>query len=620
MSMKLITRDGKFAPLFWTQFLGALTDNFLKNALVVLVTFKGATVAGLDAGSVVALSGGLFVLPFFLLSPLAGQVADKLEKSRLIRITKIWEVLIMLVGCAGFYFHNFVLLLSVLFLAGVQATLFGPVKYSILPDLVAKDDLVSANAYIELGTFLAILVGTIGGGILISLPGGELWISVALLVLSVLGLISGWRVKPVPAACPDLAVSFNPIPTFRSTFTILREKKAIFNSVLGISWFWFFGAAVLSLLPVYCKDYLGAGEQVVTCFLAMYTIGIGIGSIACEKLSFKRVEIGLVPIGSIGMTIFLLDLFFARPDWIPDAGKLLTFTEFLQTSVGPRLLIDFLMMSVFGGFFILPLYTLIQERSHPESRSRVIAGNNIINAVFMVASALVVMAFHHYHLTYPQIFLILGFANLAVAIYIYSIVPEFALRFLAWILARLMYRLGVKGEHNIPTEGPAILVCNHVSFSDWLIISALVKRPVRFIMYYKFFEIPLLRYLMKQAKVIPIAGAKEDPALLEAAYDQVSRDLRDGEIICIFPEGQITRDGNLNPFKSGIEKMLARDPVPVVPMALKGLWGSFFSFGRGRAFMKLPRGFFHKVELVIGKPVSASEAKAESLHTKVAGL
>lgn len=616
MSLKMVFTDKKFWPLFWTQFLGALNDNVLKNALVVLVTFQGIAVGGLDSGSVVALAGGLFILPFFLFSPIAGQLSDKMQKARLVRITKIWEVVIMIIAGVGFYFDNYILLLGVLFCAGLQAALFGPVKYSMLPDLVRNDELVEANAYVELGTFLAILIGTIGGGLFVAFPGGELWLIGTLIALSLLGLVTSYQVQDVRIACPDLNVQWNPFPTIGTTFRILRESKAIFNSVLGISWFWFFGAAVLSILPVYCKDYLRAGEHVVTCFLAMFTIGIGIGSIICEKLSFKRVEIGLVPIGSIGMTIFLVDLFFARPDWNPVAGQSLGLSEFLATPIGIRLLVDFLMMSVFGGFFILPLYTLIQDRSKPESRSRVIAGNNIINAIFMVVSSAIVMIFHAFHLSYPLIFLILGIANLLVAIYIYSLVPEFTLRFLSWVVTHAMYRIDSRGEQNIPKQGPALLICNHVSFVDWLVISALARRPVRFVMYYKFFEIPLVRYLMKQAKVIPICGAKEDPELLARAFDQISAELRDGEIVCIFPEGTITRDGEIGQFRTGVEKIVARDSVPVIPMAIQGLWGSFFSFGGGKAMKKLPRKWLSRVRLVIGTPVPASEARAEDLsHT-----
>jgi 1-acyl-sn-glycerol-3-phosphate acyltransferase len=620
MSVKMILNDKRFWPLFWTQFLGALNDNFLKNALIVLVTFKGVELAGMGSGSLVALASGLFILPFFLFSPIAGIMADKFEKSKLVLATKIWEVAIMVVAGIGFYTHSYSLLLFVLFLAGIQAALFGPVKYSLLPDLVTREELVEANAYVELGTFLAILIGTIAGGIVVSLPGGDFYLICGLMVLSILGLISSYYVQAGKPAAPELKLEFNPFPLVATSIRLLKKNKAIFNSVLAISWFWFFGAAILSVLPVYCKEYLGVGEHVVTSFLACFTIGIGLGSVICEKLSFKRVEIGLVPIGSIGMTIFILDLFFARPSWTADPNQLLSLSQFLNTDVGPRLLFDFLMMSVFGGFFMLPLYTFIQDRSEPESRSRVIAGNNVMNAIFMVASSIMIILFQSLKLSYPQMFLILAVMNFSVAVYIYFKIPEFTLRFLSWVLARTLYRLRIRGEINVPEKGPAVLVCNHVSFVDWLILSAMIKRPVRFVMYYKFLEIPFLKYLCKQAKVIPIAGAKEDPKLLAEAFDKIAATLEDNEIVCIFPEGQISRTGELNEFKTGIEKIIARNPVPVVPMALIGMAETFFGYSGGKALFRAPKHWMKKISLVIDVPIPASRVSAVGLQEKVKSL
>lgn len=621
MSLKMMFANKRFAPLFWTQFLGALNDNFLKNALVVMVTYKGVTIAGLDPEAIVALSGGLFILPFFLFSPIAGQLADKFEKARLVRATKWWELGIMVLAGVGLYWQLNVLLLAVLFLAGVQASLFGPLKYSILPDLVESEQLVAANAYVEMGTFIAILIGTIGGGILISLPGGEIWLTLGLVLMSAAGIIASYGVPKQRIACASLDLQWNPFPTIISTIGLLREKKAVFNSVLAISWFWFFGAAVLSLLPGFCKNHLGASEHVVTCFLAMFTIGIGVGSFICEKLSFRRVELGLVPIGSLGLTIFLLDIYWASQSFPAASGTpALTLSEFVNIGAGTRLLADFFMMSLFGGLFILPLYTLIQTRSHAESRSRVIAGNNIVNAAFMVASSLAVMGAHALHFSYAQIFMGLALMNLAVAFYVYSVVPEFTLRFYSWVLARALYRIKASGEKNIPEEGPAVLVCNHVSFVDWLVISGLCRRPVRYVMYYKFFEVPILKHIMKQAKVIPICGAKENPEMLKTAFDKISAELRDGEIVCIFPEGTITRTGEMNVFKPGIEKILERDPVPVIPMALKGLWGTFFSFGGGKALRKMPRHWFAPVELVIEPAIAAKSANAEILAKAVGDI
>lgn len=619
MSISMVFRDPKFRPLFWTQFLGALNDNFLKNAMVVMVEYQGMSLLGLDPPLIVALSGAIFILPFFLFSMVAGQLADYREKSRLVRLVKVWELMITLVASVGFYLHHLPLLLIALFMMGMHSTFFGPIKYSAIPDLVDEGGLVAANAYVESGTFLAILLGTIGGGVLIALPHGELWIGVALNLCAVLGLLSSWQMLRLPSHSPGTRIALSPIKPLIATIAMLRQKAAVYNSVLGISWFWFFGAAVLSLLPPYCKDYLRVDEHVITAFLAMFTVGIGVGSILCERLSFKRVEIGLVPIGSLGMTIFLFDLSRLHPALSP-SQVLMPLGDFVRTENGPRLLIDFFLMSVFGGYFILPLYTLLQERSDKVTRSRVIAGNNVLNAVFMVAAALIVMTFHVLKVSLPNTFMALALANLAISIYIYFVVPEFTLRFYAWIVARALYRLRYKGEENIPATGAALLICNHVSYVDWLIIMAAVRRPVRFIMYYKYFQVPLLQSIMRQAKVIPIAGAKEDQQIFNDAFAQVSRDLRAGELVCIFPEGHVTRDGELAPFKHGIKHILARDPVPVIPMALGGLWGSVFSFEKGNALIKIRRKIWSPMRLTVSPAISADDASVARLESEVRKL
>jgi MFS family permease len=426
MSLKMIFSDRRYRPLFWTQFFGALNDNVFKNALVMMITYQGVKIGALDSGSIVALAGGIFILPFFLFSPMAGQISDRMEKSRLVRLTKIWEVAIMLVASIGFFTHQFEMLLVVLFGAGVQAALFGPVKYSLLPDLVKPSQLVPANAYVEMGTFLAILLGTIAGGLLVKFPSSEYTISISLMVVAILGLYAAWFTPEVPSVTPDLKVHFNLIPGLRSTHAILSKTKILYRSVMGISWFWFFGAAVLSILPVYCRDLLHADAGVVTCFLAMFTVGIGAGSVLCARLSPGRLNLRTVPAGALGLTVFLADLFFAVPH--ASADHLLSLSEFMSGFLGWRLMADFLFVSVSGGLFILPLYTLLQERSEPGERSRVIAGNNIVNAIFMVVASALVMGFRAWHFTYPQMFLTLALGNLAFTACLCFMEPEFLAR------------------------------------------------------------------------------------------------------------------------------------------------------------------------------------------------
>ena len=612
----------KFWPIFWTQFWGAMNDNVFKNAMVILITFKAYTVLGLSVDQMVALCGGIFILPFFIASSISGQFSDKLSKSKLVVFTKALEVFVMGLGTIGFLTESIPLLFSSLFLMGLQSTIFGPAKYSILPELLEEHHLVRGNALVEMGTFLSILIGTIIGGVLIGVNNGAQWVSMTVLLVSVIGLLCSLKIPALEAVDPKLKIDLN---LMRSTWDVLKIGKSVhsvFISILGISWFWFFGATLLSIFPVYVKDIMHANEAVVTLFLAIFSIGVAIGSIICEKCSHERVELGLVPFGSIGLCWFVLHLYLIGAPYKIE-GELLGLNEFLAQKGIFWILFDLTGLSIMSGFFIVPLYTFIQIRSDRVTRSRVIAANNIVNALFMVGAALALMVLFAMGLNSVDIFLVLFILNLLVSIYIYTVIPEFLLRFICVIFGKMIYRMKPQGLQHIPAEGAAVLVCNHVSFVDWLIISACIKRPVRFVMHYSFMKNPILAYLLKSAKVIPIAGAKEDEALMNKAFDKISYTLKEGDIICIFPEGKITHDGKISSFRPGIEKIIQRNPVPVIPMAIKGLWGSFFSRKYGAAASKIqviPKTIWSQIELIIDRPWEPQEAKAESLEYKVKTL
>ncbi len=620
----LIFRDRRFRPLFWTQFFGALNDNYLKNALVIMIAYQSVSLWGLDHRSLVALAGGIFILPFVLFSALAGQLADSYPKHWIMRLTKMWEVLIMILASAAFYFDHFASLMFLLVLMGLQSTFFGPIKRGIIPDLLKDRDLVGGNAAVEMGTVLAILIGTIAGGLAAASEHKSLLMMTGLMGFALIGLAASWFSPPVPVADSQLKIRLNPFPEVWQTLQRIRPRPDIFNSVLGVSWFWLFGSVLLSLLPVYTKDILFTDESVITTFLASFTLGVAIGAVLCARLSFGRVELGLVPIASLGLTVFSLALWHYTPQLAPpfNPEDLMPVGEFLGTDYGPKITLSLMGLSVFGGLFIVPLYTLIQQRSPAEFRSRIIAISNIINSLFMVLGAIFLMGLYGLGVSVPQVFVILAVTNLAVAIYIYFLVPEFTLRLWSWLLVNILYRLKVRGHENIPDSGPALLVCNHVSYIDWLIISGGVRRPLRFVMHYKLTLNPLLRSILRQAKVIPIATQKESPEILEAAYDQISLALRSGELVCLFPEGALTRDGEMGEFRPGIERILERDSVPVVPIALKGLWGSLFSHKDGAALKKFPRRFWHRVGLNVGQclPPSAMPLRAEALHSRVKEL
>lgn len=614
-----LLRQRRFGPFFATQALGAFNDNVFKNALVILVSFG---IAGLSADQMnlyVNLAAGLFILPFFLFSATCGQLAEKYEKSRLIRYVKLLEIGIMLLAAAGLWFSNIPMLMSVLFLLGVQSTIFGPVKYSILPQHLHEHELISGNAWVESATFLAILLGTLLGGWLMTLPGGSHWVSAAVIGIALLGYLFARGIPLAPATAPELKINWNPWTETLANIRFMRGNRTVLLSVMGISWFWFFGATFLSQLPGYTKVYLGGGEQVVTLLLTVFSLGIGLGSFLCERMSGNKVEIGLVPIGSIGLTLFGVDLYFAAPAVATLHEQ--TAMAFVHVISNHRVLWDLLLIGVFGGLFIVPLYALIQTRTPPSHRSRVIAGNNILNALFMVIAALMAVVLLKVGLSIPELLLTVALMNAAVAMFIYGLVPEFLMRLLVWLLINTLYRIRTKGLENIPDEGPAVIVCNHVSFVDALILGGTIRRPVRFVMDHKIFKIPVLSFIFRTAKTIPIAPAKVDEALLQRAFDQIAAVLAEGEVVGIFPEGGLTRDGDIDEFRSGIERVIARSPVPVVPMALQGLWGSIFS--RRDGFLKrarIPRRFWSRITLVAGPAVPPQQVSAALLEQRVRAL
>ena len=614
-----LLQQRRFLPLFLTQFLGAFNDNVFKNALIILIAFQAAEQAGMNSNTLINLSAGLFILPFFLFSASAGQCADKFEKARLIRFTKLLEVIIMACAFMGFYTHNIVLLMALLFLMGTQSTLFGPLKYGILPQHLKNTELVGGNGLIEMGTFLAILLGTMTGGILIGMHGwGPQIVSFCVIGIALLGYLASRSIPVAVPVAPDLKLNWNPFTETARNIRFARTNRTVFLSILGNSWFWFLGSVYLTQLPNYTKLILGGNEQVVTLLLTLFSLGIGIGSLLCERLSGRRVEIGLVPFGSIGLTLFGVDLFFAAPAplGLENSGM----SAFLAHPGSWRIVLDIVLLGIFGGLYIVPLYALIQSRSETSHRSRVIAANNIINALMMVLSALLAIALLNAGFSIPQLFLLVALLNAVVAVYIYTLVPEFLMRFLVWILVHLMYRVRKTGLEHIPAEGPAVLVCNHVSFVDALIIAGCVRRPVRFVMDHHIFHLPVLRLIFNSAGAIPIASARENPELLEQAFARISEYLDNDEIVCIFPEGKITRDGTINPFRSGIERIVASTPVVVVPMALRGLWDSWFSRRSGHAMSRWPRPRWRRIELVAGAPVAPSQVSATDLQHQVTAL
>jgi len=614
-----LLKQRRFLPFFLTQALGALNDNIFKNALVILIGFRGISALGMDSKLLVTAAAVIFILPFFLFSATVGQLADKFEKSRSIRYIKIAEICIMILACIGLYFDNALLLLTVLFLMGTQSSVFGPIKYGLLPQHLREEELVGGNALVESGTFLAILIGTIIGGAIAALNMDvAFWLSVTVLSVSIIGYTTSLKIPLTPSVAPDLKINWNPVSETIKNLRFLKTNKVVFLAILGISWFWFYGAVFLAQIATYTQYTLAGKATVATLILAVFSVGIGVGSVLCEKLSNGRVEIGLVPIGAIGLSVFAIDLYFANPQ--TGMNAIYSWKDFIHMSSNWRILFDIGFIGIFGGIFTVPLYSLVQQRSDEKHLSRVIAGNNILNSLFMVVSGLFSMLLLSYNYSIPQLFLITGIINILVAIYVFTKAPEFISRFITWCLINSIYRIRQLNLSSIPKKGGCVLVCNHVSFVDALIIGGYCKRNVRFVMDHRIFNTPIIGRFFKMIRAIPIAPAFEDKAIKNKAFDTIASALENGELICIFPEGKLTADGELGEFKQGIEKIIGRTPVPVVPLALKGLWGSWFSRKDGPAMRGIPKMFMAKIELHVGEIIPAEDVTSEYLRERVGAM
>jgi len=624
-----LLRQRRFAPFFWTQFAGAANDNLFKFAFTVMVTYQ-LSVSWLPPSLAGLVIGALFVLPYLLFSATAGQLADKVDKTALMRLVKDFEIGIMLLAGFGFWVANPVVLLGCVFLMGLHSTLFGPVKYAYLPQVLQPQELTGGNGMVEMGTFVAILVGTLAGGVLVAIPGiGHATVAFACLALALAGRLAAQRIPPTEPTDAGLKINWNPATETWRNLRLAAGNPVVFRSLLGISWMWFFGAVFLNQFPSFAKDVLHGDAHVASLLLVVFSVGIGTGSLLCEVLSRRRVEIGLVPLGAIGMSVFAIDLYFASRSLPP--SELLDLRDFVARPAHWRVMADLLLLSLFAGLYSVPMYALIQMRSQPTHRARIIAANNILNALFMIVSSVLVGALVGAGATVPQVFLATGIANALVAGYVFWLVPEYLLRFLAWAVSHLAYRFDVQGAEHIPAEGPALLVCNHVSLADPVLLLAASPRPIHFVMDHRIFATPVLGGVFRLARAIPVASRKDDPAIYEAAFARAAEVLRQGELLAIFPEGGLTTDGELKVFHAGLMKILAQaradgiDP-PVVPMALQGLWGSFFSRierrdGKPKAMARpFRRGLFNRVALRIDTPLPAASVQPEMLRDRVAAL
>ncbi|WP_404416123.1 MFS transporter [Marinospirillum sp.] len=620
--ISLLTRK-RFAPFFWTQALGAFNDNVFRFALMFTLTFTAAESLALDINILMNLAAGLFILPFFLFSGIAGQLADKYEKSRVVRRIKLLELAIMLVALAAFALQFWWLLLALVFAMGMQSALFGPVKYALLPQHLADDELVAGNALVGMGTFVAILLGTLLGGLLAGWAGETPWlIGLAVVAFALLGVLASWGVPEAGAGDPDLKLNWNIYSQTRNVLKEAGKRRSVYLGILAISWFWFMGSGYLTQFPNFTRSVLGSDEGVGTLLLTLFSLGVGAGALLCGYWSRGKIELGMVPLGALGMAVFSFDL-YSQASVFPvllEGEVLRSLREFVALG-GWRLALDLMLAGVSGGLFIVPLYSLVQRRSPVAVRAQVIAALNVLNSLAMVLSAVAgILLLGVLNISLPVFFLLYGLTALVVALLAMKLARDPLLRFLIYLLSHTLYRVRHRGLENIPETGPALVVANHVSYVDALLLAGACHRPLRFVIDKDIHDLPFLKRFLQLVGTVPLASEKIDRHNLQASFSRIGETLNKGELVFIFPEGRLTRDGELQPFKKGVERILAQYPVPVIPMALRGLWGSWFSREQGRAFKKMPRRFWSKVEVVAGKPLQADEVTAELLRQKVAKL
>ena len=589
--MSLLTNK-RFFPLFVTQFLGAFNDNLFKNALLIFLFFYASQDFGIPRDIMMPLGAGLFILPFMLFSATAGQLADKYPMHLMIRAVKVCEVGIMAMGCVGIAIENIYLMIGALFLMGTQSTFFGPLKYASLPRLVDKKSLIGANAWIEAGTFLSILLGTLAGSLAIALPNGVMVVTVALLIVAIAGVVSGWKVPGLEPANASLKVGLNPISQTARLISEAKRTPTLLFIIMGISWFWFLGATFLSQFPTFAAEVVQGDEQTVALLLALFSVGIGIGSFLCTRWMKGEISALYVPLAAIVLALGSMDLYFSANRFI-ESG-LTGLSALVQTYQGIWVLSDLLVISGAGGVFIVPLYTLLQERSPDANRAQMIAANNIINAAFMVASSLVVMALLAIGVSLQGVFLVIGILSIAVAVLICGLLPRDLTVSIARLFFKTFYKVEVIGEENWPKNGEkAVIVANHVSFLDGPLMVAFgpdALFPINTHIFNKWWG-GLSKYF---AKMLPI-----DPTNPYSAKTLIHK-VAEGNSLMIFPEGRITVTGTLMKIYPGPATIADRAGAKVVPVRIEGAQFSKFSRLKG----VLPLRWFPKITIRVLEPVS----------------
>lgn len=591
-----ILKTRRFLPLFITQFLGAFNDNLFKNAMLVLITFRLAEQSGLNAQIMVPVAAGIFILPFFLFSATAGQMADKYDRAAIARWVKLAEIALMALASIGFMLPNVWLLMVLLFGMGMHSTFFGPVKYAILPQHLQPEELLAGNAYVEAATFLSILLGTIAGTLLVMADGGAVVISVAITAVAVAGYFASRSIPPAPGPMPDLKIN----PRFWSeTGRMMRDTQkdvVVYRCVLAISWFWLVGATYLTQFPSYAKDYLHSDETVVTLLLTLFSIGIGVGSVLCEKLLKGRVQLTYVPLAAIGMAIFGVDLYFATghaASQVVDAEAFMTAGGFAATAGGMRVMADLFLIAVCGGLFVVPLYAMVQRRAKGDMLARTIAGLNVMNSLFMVVSAIVCVILIQMSFSIPAIFLVMALCNILTAMYIVHLLPADLMRSVARAVLGWAYGVEIKGLENFEAAGKRVLiVANHTSFLDAALIAAYLPARITFAVNTHVANKWWLKPFLTLVDAFPLDPT--NPMAVKSLVEEVRQD----KTAMIFPEGRITVTGSLMKVYEGPGLIADKAEARLLPIRIDGAQYTPFSRLRGKVHIR----WFPKITLTVLPP------------------
>lgn len=619
MNLDRLIAHKHFRAFFIAQFGGVLNDNIFRSAILILIAFDisgNATRTALLNNLALI----LFLLPMMFLSPIAGQLVDRSDKSGMMRKNKIAEIIICILATLAFAFHSSIFMLFVLFLLGAQSAMFGPNKYTYLSQILPQKQILAGNALIATGTFMAIGAGVFIGGFLATLNNIWLIAGPVMIITALIGYSATRSFPCVDRGSPDLQLDTHLFRQVMKGVDLARSDRSIWVAILGLSWFWAFSSAVLTQLPAYTRFVLGGDSSIAAALIGIYIIGLGIGAFLSTRTNDRHTEPGLIPLALMGLITagFILAIDPPAATQLQSPGQIFNHWSGQQAGWG------LLLFGISSGLYLVPQYVLIQQRTHLGSRARVVALTNLVNALFMVlASLLGLVLLVLLHWSIKSYFLLYCLLSLAVLARQFREFGQEFWRLISFALSRAMYRVKLKGLENIPSSGPAVLVCNHLSYVDSIILFGTIRRRTRFIMEDIYYRIPLLNIAFKGARTIPISSPLKSRTTFLKAEQTAVRALQKGELVFIFPEGRLSPAGQIIPFKRGVIRILERQPVPVIPVAIKGLWGSFFSHGGNAAALKgIPRFRLHrrKVSVCFGEALEGQEAQLQNLEDEVKHL